>query len=94
MGTFLLIQRFFLRKRIAEQGILFPEVKSAMKGVQAYAKSHGGNIELIGVSDDGIVRVKLHGACKACPLAGVTLKLGVERQLRLAVPGIKKVVQL
>ena len=52
--------------------------------------SHGGDIELVDVKD-GVVKVRLRGACLGCPMAGLTLKNGVEKDLKAAVPQIKKV---
>jgi Fe-S cluster biogenesis protein NfuA len=62
-----------------------------MTAVRAYANSHGGDIELLGVDEEGNVEVRLRGACRGCPMADVTLRLGVERQLREQVPGVRKV---
>ena len=77
-----------------EMGPLYPEVRDAMHEVQAYARSHGGNIELAGVSEQGEVRVRLSGTCRGCPMSAITLKLGVEQRLRILVPGVSRVVQL
>ena len=71
---------------------MFEAVRYAMVEVRAYAQSHGGNIDLISVSEDGVVTIRFSGACKGCPLSGITLKLGIEEQLRVRVPGVKKVV--
>lgn len=79
---------------VGERGALYPQVLEVMRDVQAYARSHGGEIHLIGVDDAGVVTVQLTGACRGCPMSGITLKLGVEDQLRLLVPGVTKVVQL
>lgn len=54
---------------------------------------HGGNIELIDYKDE-IVYVKLSGACVGCPLSFITLKLGLESQLKEKIPNLKKVVAL
>lgn len=89
-----LLQRFLPKKVPLEQGALFTQVMEAMEDVREYARSHGGEIELIGVTDGGEVTVKLHGACKTCPIAAITLKVGVEERLRILVPGIKKVKRL
>lgn len=62
-----------------------------MRDAQAYAKSHGGEIKLVSVDGDGNVTLELRGACRGCPMAGVTLKLGVERSLREQVPRIGKI---
>jgi Fe-S cluster biogenesis protein NfuA len=78
---------------VAEMGPLFTQVKDAIVDVQAYARSHGGEIQLIGVSEEGDVTIKLAGACKGCPMSGLTLKHGIELQLRQLVPGVRKIVQ-
>ncbi len=78
----------------AEMGPLFTSVKSAMHEVQAYARSHGGNIDLIGVSEDGEVKIRLRGTCRGCPMSSLTIRLGIEERLRILVPGVKKVTQI
>jgi Fe-S cluster biogenesis protein NfuA len=91
-----LIQRLFKRGGSAEeveQGPLYPQVKAAMKEVQAYARSHGGDIELLSVSEQGDVRIRFRGTCVGCPMSSVTLRLGIEERLRTLVPGVRKVVQ-
>lgn len=77
-----------------ETGPLFEPVREAMSDVQAYARSHGGTIELVGVSDEGDVKVRFRGACNGCPLSAVTLKTGIEQRLRELVPGVKRVMQV
>ena len=52
----------------------------------------GGDIELVSIEDEGIVRVRLLGACGSCPFSTMTLKMGVEDSLKKAVPQIKEVV--
>ncbi len=54
-------------------------------------KADGGNIELVDVTDNGVVRVKLQGACATCPFSQMTLALGVERTLKDAIPEIERV---
>lgn len=76
-----------------EQGPLFPLVREAMKDVQSYARSHGGTIDLLSVTEEGDVHVRLGGTCRGCPMSSVTLRLGVEERLRTLVPGVRKVVQ-
>jgi len=87
----------FLRRPKPTEGEgspLFLQVRDAMKDVQAYARSHGGQIHLMGVSEDGDVKIKLTGACNGCPLSDVTLKQGIETQLRQIVPGVRQVRQV
>ena len=67
-------------------------------GVGAYyawkmLKGDGGDIELVGVDEQtGVVSVRLQGACKGCPGAAMTLKMGVERHLKERVPSVSEVV--
>ncbi len=91
-----LIRNLFRRAEIeaVEMGPLFPQVKMAMVDVQAYARSHGGEIRLLGVSEEGDVKIKFSGACSGCPMSGLTLKHGIEEQLRALVPGVRKIVQI
>jgi Fe-S cluster biogenesis protein NfuA len=51
----------------------------------------GGDVELVEVGEDGLVKVRLTGACGHCPMSQMTLKMGIERQLRKDVPEIKSV---
>jgi Fe-S cluster biogenesis protein NfuA len=52
----------------------------------------GGDIELVGVGDDGVVQVRLTGACGGCPMSQLTLTMGVERVLKEEIPEVKGVV--
>ena len=77
-----------------EAGPLYHDVRSAIVDIQAYARSHGGEIQLVGVTDAGDVKIKLRGACNGCPMSDITLKRGIEEQLKRMVPGVQKVVQV
>lgn len=77
----------------AEQGPLFGAVKDAMREVQAYARSHGGDIDLLGVNEEGDVRIRFRGTCVGCPMSAITLRLGIEERLKTLVPGVRKVVR-
>lgn len=76
----------------SERSELYLAVDSAMAPARAYAKSHAGDIQLIDVTEDGDVIVKLRGSCALCPLATITLKVEVERRLRERVPGIRRIL--
>jgi Fe-S cluster biogenesis protein NfuA len=76
----------------SELSPLFAPVKDAMREVQAYARSHGGDIQLVRVSDEGEVEVKLRGTCAGCPMSTITLKHGVEERLMQLVPGVTRVL--
>lgn len=67
-------------------------VKKALERVRPYLQSDGGDIELIEVTDDLSVKVKLTGACHGCPYSMQTLKAGVEQAIMKEVPEIKRVI--
>jgi Fe-S cluster biogenesis protein NfuA len=73
---------------------LTERVKKALEKVRPYLQSDGGDIELIEVSDDLTVKVRLSGACYGCPYSLQTLKAGVEQALLKEVPEIKEVVSV
>ena len=66
------------------------EVEKALEKVRPALQADGGDVELIDVQD-GIVSVKLTGACGGCPMAQMTLKAGIERAIKEAIPNIKGV---
>jgi Fe-S cluster biogenesis protein NfuA len=67
------------------------KVESALSKIKPMLQRDGGDIELIEVTIDGVVKVKLTGACGSCPMSQMTLKMGVERLLKQDVPEIKSV---
>jgi Fe-S cluster biogenesis protein NfuA len=66
------------------------QVEKALDSIRPMLQADGGNIELVSV-ENGVVKVKLTGACGSCPMAQMTLSAGVEQAVRKAVPEIKKV---
>ena len=66
-------------------------VAKALETIRPYLKADGGDVELVDVTDDGIVKVRLTGACGGCPMSQLTLANGIERSLKEAVPSVKKV---
>lgn len=67
------------------------QVEEALAKIRPFLQRDGGDIQLIDVTADGIVKVQLTGACKGCPMSQMTLKQGVERTLMKEVPGVKEV---
>lgn len=67
------------------------KVKEALDKVRVSLQADGGDVELIGVDDKGVVKLRLTGACGGCPMASMTLKTGIERVLKQEVPQIKRV---
>lgn len=68
------------------------KVENALKEVKPMLQADGGDVDLISVSDDGKVTVKLTGACGSCPMSQMTLKMGIERMLKKSVPEVTEVV--
>lgn len=55
-------------------------------------QSHGGDVQFVDVTEDGVVKVVLEGACKGCPMAALTVKEGIEARLKEEIPEITEVV--
>jgi len=66
------------------------KVEKALDKIRPALMADGGNVELVDV-EDGVVKVKLTGACGGCPMSQMTLKMGIERVLKQEIPEIKKV---
>ncbi|HJW75812.1 MAG TPA: NifU family protein [Thermoleophilia bacterium] len=73
---------------------MLEQVEKALGDVRPALQADGGDIELVGVTDDGIVQVRLQGACAGCPMSQMTLTQGVERHLKTVVPGVERVENL
>jgi Fe-S cluster biogenesis protein NfuA len=67
------------------------KVKNALENLRPYLQADGGDIELVRITDNGIVEVRFLGFCKSCALSQMTLRAGVERALLREAPGIKRV---
>ncbi|HSW36476.1 MAG TPA: NifU family protein [Candidatus Limnocylindrales bacterium] len=70
------------------------QIEKALDKIRPALQRDGGNVELVEVSDDGIVSVRLTGACGGCPMATVTLKQGIEKTLMQEIPAVKAVVSV
>jgi Fe-S cluster biogenesis protein NfuA len=70
------------------------KVKKALDQVRPSLQADGGDVELVEVGEDGIIKVKLVGACAGCPMSQMTLKQGIERFLKSQIPEVKEVVSV
>ena len=70
------------------------KVEKALEKIRPMLMADGGNVELVEVSDDGIVKLKLTGTCGCCPMSQMTLKMGVEKIIKQEVPEIKEVIAI
>jgi Fe-S cluster biogenesis protein NfuA/nitrite reductase/ring-hydroxylating ferredoxin subunit len=66
-------------------------VQEALDSVRPYLGSHAGGVELLGVDDDGVVRLRLEGSCEGCPSSTVTVKLAIEKAVLEACPEVSKI---
>lgn len=67
------------------------QVESVLDKIRPALQADGGNVELVDVTDDGVVKVKLVGACAGCPMSQLTLANGVERILKEQIPEVSRV---
>lgn len=67
-------------------------VKRVIDAIRPAVQGDGGDVELIEVSADGVVKVRFHGACVGCPSSAMTLKMGIERNLKQYVPEVTEVL--
>ncbi len=68
------------------------QVEKALDKIRPALQRDGGDVELVEVSDDGVVKVRLTGACGGCPMSTITLKQGIEKVLMQEVAEVKEVV--
>lgn len=67
------------------------KVELALNKVRPALQADGGDVELVEVGEDGVVKVRLTGACGGCPMSQLTLKMGIERILKKEIPEVKSV---
>lgn len=67
------------------------KVEAALNKIRPQLKMDGGDVQLVEAGADGVVKVKLTGACHGCPMSQLTLKMGIERILKKEVPEVKEV---
>jgi Fe-S cluster biogenesis protein NfuA len=79
---------YLIRK---ESLVMKEKVEAAIAKIRPMLQADGGNLELVSVSDDGVVQVRLQGACSGCPMSQMTMKNGIERIIKQEVPEVKRV---
>ncbi|MBI4428015.1 MAG: NifU family protein [Ignavibacteriales bacterium] len=70
------------------------DIEASLRKVRPYLEIDGGNVELVQVTEDGIVELKLVGSCKDCPMSMMTLRAGIERALMLDHAEVRRVEQV
>ncbi|MEK6691973.1 MAG: NifU family protein [Nitrospirota bacterium] len=71
---------------------MLEKVKDVLNEIRPMLKADGGDVELVEVTPDGSVKLKLLGACGHCPMSIMTLKMGIEKRLKEKVPEIREVI--
>lgn len=69
-------------------------VLHAINQIRPGLQADGGDVELVEVGEDGVVKVRLTGACRGCPMSQMTLKMGIEKFLKKEIPEVKEVVSV
>src|SRR5688572_29966852 len=70
---------------------LWTKVDESLNTIRAYLERDGGNVEIVEITDDMVVKVRLLGACKTCPQSFMTMKTGIEESIKRDVPQIKSI---
>jgi Fe-S cluster biogenesis protein NfuA len=73
-------------------GSMLEKVKAVIDEIRPHLKADGGDVELVEMTKEGIVKLRLLGACGHCPMSIMTLKMGIEKRLKERVPEVKEVV--
>jgi Fe-S cluster biogenesis protein NfuA len=68
------------------------DVEAALDDIRKALRVDGGDVQLVGIEEDGLIKVKLEGSCAGCPFSQMTLKNFIEKELKKSVPNIKGVV--
>jgi Fe-S cluster biogenesis protein NfuA len=74
--------------------MLREKVEKVIDEIRPALQADGGDVELVEVTENGVVKLRLMGACRGCPMSTYTLKLGIEQRLKEAVPEVKEVVEV
>ena len=70
------------------------KVAKALEDIRPFLQADGGDVELVDVTEEGIVKLKLTGSCGCCPMSTYTLKMGIEQKLKEKIPEVKEVQQV
>lgn len=70
---------------------MIERVDNALDTIRPYLKTDGGDVKVLDVTEEGVVKLELMGSCGSCPMSAMTLKAGIEESIRKAVPEITEV---
>jgi len=81
-----------MKEREGKEEKMKGKIETALGKIKPSLQADGGDVELVEVTPDGVVKVRLTGACGGCPMSQMTLKMGTEKALKQEVPELKEVV--
>jgi len=81
-----------MKEREGKEEKMKGKIETALGKIRPSLNADGGDVELVEVTPDGVVKVRLTGACGGCPMSQMTLKMGIEKALKQEVPELKEVV--
>ena len=81
-----------MKERETKEEKMKGKIETALGKIRPSLQVDGGGVELVEVTPDGVVKVRLTGACGGCPMSQMTLKMGIEKALKQEVPELKEVV--
>lgn len=70
------------------------KIENVLNRIKPSLQAEGGDVELVEVGENGVVKVRLKGACGSCPMSQMTLKMGIERIIKKEVPGVVEVISV
>ncbi len=73
---------------------IMDKIEASLDTMRPYLRDDGGNVEIVDVTDEGVLRLRLMGACSTCPQSFMTMKAGIETAVKQAVPEIKSVIAI
>jgi Fe-S cluster biogenesis protein NfuA len=77
---------------ITDSSLLLDKIEASLNTMRPYLNDDGGNVEVVEITDDLIVKVRLLGSCSTCPQSFMTMKAGIEEAVKRSVPEIKAVI--
>jgi len=73
---------------------ILDKIEASLDTMRPYLRDDGGNVEIVDITDEGVLRLRLLGACSTCPQSFMTMKAGIETAVKQAVPEIKSVIAI
>lgn len=73
---------------------MYRKVEEALDSIRPYLEADGGNVEIVDISPEFVLKLELMGACKTCNMSHMTMKAGIEETIKRAVPEIKEIISV